>query len=218
MLLAVAATEIEMQPFLARCKGAGESLRSLVSGVGPLETALTLGLYLSRHGDDISRVLNFGVAGAYPDAVQPAALLDVCLAETEIIGDYGLCFEDRIEPLPGELGGPHRFSLDQGLLQSAQEALFRENIQIRMGTFVTVSCSSSCASRARMLAERFGGLCENMEGAAVARVCREFSLPLLELRAISNMVEDRDVARWRLEDACETVSGAAALLVAQKVV
>ena len=52
-----------------------------------------------------------------------------------------------------------------------------------------------------------------MEGAAVARVCHEFSLPMLEMRAISNYVEDRDPRNWRLAEACETAAeGAASLL------
>jgi len=65
-----------------------------------------------------------------------------------------------------------------------------------------------------MLAGLYRGLCENMEGAAVARVCREFGLPCLELRCVSNLVEDRDRSRWRLRDACAMAAEAAALVVA----
>jgi futalosine hydrolase len=61
-----------------------------------------------------------------------------------------------------------------------------------------------------MLAARFGGLCENMEGAAVARVCAAFDLPCLELRSISNRVEDRDTGRWRLKEACAKAGAAVA--------
>jgi futalosine hydrolase len=48
------------------------------------------------------------------------------------------------------------------------------------------------------LAHRTGGLCENMEGAAVALACQQMSVPLLEVRGISNLVEDHDPARWDL--------------------
>lgn len=45
---------------------------------------------------------------------------------------------------------------------------------------------------------RTGALCENMEGAAVALACRQLSVPMLELRGISNRVEDRDTRQWDL--------------------
>jgi futalosine hydrolase len=41
-----------------------------------------------------------------------------------------------------------------------------------------------------------------MEGAAAAQVCSMFSLDLVELRCISNMVEDRKPSAWKLEEAC----------------
>jgi futalosine hydrolase len=66
-----------------------------------------------------------------------------------------------------------------------------------------------------MLAARFNGLCENMEGAAVARVCAEFSLPVLELRAISNLVQDRDLSRWQMAAACGRAAAAAALIIGE---
>jgi futalosine hydrolase len=53
-----------------------------------------------------------------------------------------------------------------------------------------------------------------MEGAAVARVCKEFSLPCLEIRCISNMVEDRDQAKWQLQEACTQVGKAVATIAA----
>jgi futalosine hydrolase len=44
-----------------------------------------------------------------------------------------------------------------------------------------------------------------MEGAAVAMVCNTFKVPCVELRCISNMVEDRDTANWMLEDAIDEI-------------
>lgn len=52
-----------------------------------------------------------------------------------------------------------------------------------------------------MLAATYDAISENMEGAAVARVCRSYKLDWLEIRAISNMVVDRDTSSWRLGEA-----------------
>ena len=192
MILAVAATEFEMAPLLQMLakheglssrKGALPSCFTLIAGVGPVETTLRLTRYLERRDERIDKVLNFGVAGAYlsesPMVRGKASLLDLCLAEQESLGDFGICFSDRIEPFAVTLGGSEIFPLDQPLLRQAREILARQQIACRCGNFVTVSAASATRKRGDMLATRYRGLCENMEGAAVARVCAEFSLPLL---------------------------------------
>ena len=40
-----------------------------------------------------------------------------------------------------------------------------------------------------------------MEGAAVAQVCAQYQIPFTEIRAISNMVEERNMAQWDLPGA-----------------
>jgi futalosine hydrolase len=47
-----------------------------------------------------------------------------------------------------------------------------------------------------------------MEGAAVAQVCEQYQVPFLELRGVSNLVEDRDLSRWDLEGAAGGVQQA----------
>ena len=76
-------------------------------------------------------------------------------------------------------------------------------------TQATVSTCTGAAARAIQIEQRTGGICENMEGAAVALACRQLSVPLLEIRGISNLVEDRDPGRWDL---------AAGMTVAQQAV
>lgn len=226
MILAVAATEFEMRPLVRLLAKGGENVPAgdpaspcftLIAGVGPVETTLRLTRYLERCDSRIDCVLNFGVAGAYvpevPGSEGKAALLDLCLAEQECLGDLGICFDDRIEALDEQLGGPVVFSMDSFLLSRAGEILTCQGQAYRRGNFVTVSAASATRQRGAMLAARFDGLCENMEGAAVARVCAEFSLPVLELRAISNLVEDRDLSHWQLAAASSRAAEAAALLI-----
>ena len=218
MILVVAATEIEMEPFLSLSGDGGDYL-SYVAGVGPVETAVRLTSFVHQSGakDKIEAVVNFGVAGAYLSYVEAEkiSLLDLCLAKREIIGDFGICFEDHIDTLPGALKVRNTFQLDMELFAKAKDILSQNNLAFHCGDFITVNCASGTGKRGRNLFKQFGGLCENMEGAAIARVCEEFSLPLLEIRCISNMVEDRDVGCWKLKEACENAANAAALLVKQ---
>lgn len=215
MFLLTAATDFEMKPFLAVCRE--KNIPCLVTGIGPVETAVRLSVRLRGSAEIIHGVVNFGVAGAYiqPSPQKTPQLLDICLAEREVLGDLGICLGDRIEPIAGrELRPPAVFSMDRELLAAAGQALAAGRIPYSSGTFVTVSCASGTARRGEMLARQHLGLCENMEGAAVARVCQEFGLPCLELRCISNLVENRDTGRWQLQQACRKAGEATALVLA----
>jgi len=71
------------------------------------------------------------------------------------------------------------------------------------GRFVTVSTCSGSRQRGEELARRFHGICENMEGAAVAQVCLRYGISCLEIRGISNLVDERDMKIWDIPRAVE---------------
>jgi len=212
--LLTAATDFEMRAFVEA--GGTGSIRQLVTGLGPVETTLSLSCLLQEQSGEIDGVLNFGVAGAYPDngIDLRADLLDICLAEREVLGDLGICLQDRFERFTStDLQVEDSFILDQFLLTVAGQALDHVGTAYKSGTFITVNCASGTRKRGQLLGREFQGLCENMEGAAVARVCKQFALPCLEVRCISNMVEDRDTKNWKLKQACTRAGQAAAIIL-----
>jgi futalosine hydrolase len=215
MFLAVAATEIEMIPLQRLLQEGNIRCLTLVTGVGPVETAVRLTGFLADQQGAITTVVNLGVAGGYipVDGEEGPALLDLYLAETEVFGDLGICFPDRIESLPEDLTGKMTFQMDSNLLAKACRICEEHCITVKTGNFVTVTGASATRTRGEMLRNRFKAHCENMEGAAVARVCTEYSLPVLEIRCISNLVEDRDLGRWRLQEACTESAGAVAKII-----
>lgn len=184
----------------------------LSTGVGPVETAFSLTDFLSRHSH-ISAVIHFGVAGAFLHT--GIKILDICLAKHEVLADLGICFADRIESLNGEaLSITREFDLQNSLLARARKILHGQKQPFHTGTFVTVNCVSGTTRRGEFLQQTHQAICENMEGAAVARVCRGLGLDCLEIRAISNMVEDRDPSKWQLQNACEKAGQAVSQVVA----
>ena len=210
MYLLVTATEMEARPLRAILPASPE-YQIFVAGVGLSETAVNLTRFLATGNAEVERVIDFGVAGAYLAA--GAKLLDLCLAGSEVIGDFGISFGSRLEPFASPLGPPPVFAMDPQLVAEAQQILARHGLSSLTGGFVTVNSVSGTAERGNLLRDRHQGLCENMEGAAVARVCQEFSLPLLELRCVSNMVEDRNLAGWQLDRAVELCAHAVSVLV-----
>jgi len=215
MLLAVAATEFEMKPLTAYCRLPHERLGRLVSGVGPMESAVKVMRFIGRYHTEIEAIVNFGIGGAYPAAPGEAGagLLDVCLAEREVLGDFGICYGNAVEPFGDHVPvGMTEYRFDPVLVLKAEACLAASSIAVCRGTFVTVNGASGTLARGNSLKQRYRAICENMEGAAVARCCAEYGLPMVEVRAVSNLVEDRPSSAWRLDEACELAARAAACI------
>jgi futalosine hydrolase len=209
LLLLVCATELEM-------KGLPQTVRldprfsCLVSGVGLVEATLALSGRLLSSESSFDAVINFGVGGAYPGSGME--LLDICLAEKEMLGDLGIQTGDDIVSLPEHLPYNRFFKTDPKVLSLAHSFLDQTGIQHTSGPFITVGCASGTSARGGLLSKKYNGICENMEGAALARVCQEFSIPFFELRCISNRVEDRHAAGWRLQEAADKAAVTAGLV------
>ena len=179
-LLICAATERELTAFGVPSAG----MELLVTGVGiPLALARTLEA-LGRMRP--ARVLNIGIAGAYPGS--GLAIGDVVMGASEVYGDVGF---ELPEP-PGfrfvgeaEWGTFYREPL--GLSQFPEFA----DLPVRPGCTVN-SCTGT--EETGLLREKlFGAAFETMEGAAIAQAGAILGIPVCEIRAISNFAARRDM-------------------------
>jgi futalosine hydrolase len=187
----------------------------LVFPVGMGKTNAAQGLTALLETRPMRGVIGFGVAGAYPGSgLSPG---DVALASACVYGDEGveapggwISTEGIGIPLVERRGLRvfNEIRLDPDRVERARVALEAADIAARVGPFVTVSACSGTAARGEVLGRRFGALCEGMEGAALAHVAAIYEVPFLELRAVSNAVEDRDLSRWRLAEAAEAAQRA----------
>ncbi len=176
------------------------------SGIGKAAAAATAITLLI--GCQPTALWLFGCGGAYPDT--GLAVGDLALATTEIFGDEGVASDQGFRDF-AEMGlamrqtsGPffNTWPVDQELHDWAQPSLAeyaqKTGLKLCCGPFVTVSTCTGTTTKAKEIANRTAGVCENMEGAAVALACQQLAVPLLEVRGISNLVEDRDTSRWNL--------------------
>ncbi len=213
MLLVCAATRLELDYFIKKYDG--PEVMTFVTGIGMVETATRLTALLATTKVAIRGVIHIGIGGAYTLGPDMPQLLDLCLATKEVLGDFGICLKGDIEALDKRLvRGTESFSLASELNDKAAQQLARHNFAFHTGVFVTVQCVSATRKRGNMLADRHKGICENMEGAAVARVCRKYLLPMVELRCISNLVEDNDKTSWQIKEAASRCGQAAAKVTA----
>jgi futalosine hydrolase len=181
------------------------------SGLGKINAAATAATILASFS--VSRLWMWGSAGAYP--LPNLQLNDLALASEEILGDEGVVtisswksLEAIGIPLAASKEGPvyNRIPVDRRQLERAHHLLrawqnTSSTPQTHLGSFITVSGVSGSPARARQLADRFGALCENMEGGAVAQVCLRYQVPFLEIRGLSNWAGERNKRRWQLTKA-----------------
>ena len=191
-------------------------------GMGKVNASHAATLLLTGYNPEA--VMVFGVGGAYPSS--GAIVGDVALATEEVAGDEGVLTREGFKDTE-YIGIPLVRTSRSEFFSTypASEPFLRQSLQlltshqsarghrIHAGTFVTLSTCTGTAERARELETRYHGLCENMEGAAVAQVAELHGVPWLEVRGISNLVEDRDLGRWDIPRAAEAVQQAVKLIV-----
>ncbi len=183
-------------------KLSGNDIIIMNTGIGKINAAHSATCLIERY--PLKKIINIGVGGAYPGSGLNNG--DIAIASKEIYGDDGVIDAEGWKSLK-EIGIP--------LVESAGKKYFNEYpvcsigairespLQVKTGTFVTVSAVSGVQRRAKELEKRFDAICENMEGAAIAQVCALYNIPMYEVRGISNTTGVRDKRRWNMKLASE---------------
>ncbi len=190
----------------------GKLISLLHSGVGKVNAALATEALLSTRKP--TAVILFGCGGAYPG--RDLQIGDVALASEEIYGDEGVMTPAGFLDMQ-KIGFPlcsnddasyfNHLPLHKGLHDVARARLRAflspQGKSLVPGPCVTVSCCSGTDQGGKEMSKRTGGICESMEGAAVTHVCLQHNVPLLQLRGISNLTEDRNPERWKIPEAAD---------------
>ncbi len=205
-----------------------------VSGCDKVNAAMTLTAVLQALEPPPALVLQVGIAGAFPPVGQASTphLGDVVIATQEAYSDVGATSPQGWIPAKdlglsiAEIAGVESggvFPCDPELVEWALESLRAAGLclptgeggvpGVWAGPFVTSSTVTGIDREARLLQERWGAVAESMEGAAAAQVCALFGVPFLEVRAISNLVGDRERSGWQIERATGVAGWAAVALV-----
>lgn len=177
------------------------------SGMGKTNAAHTATILIEKYSPLI--ILNFGIGGAFSSSGLNVG--DIAVAQKEVYADEGVLLKDGLHTL--ELTGIpllkirgrryfNEFPADKRMSRLALKASGRVG-NCRTGIFLTVSACTGTQKKAEELIGKFSPVCENMEGAAIAHICRIYGIPFVEIRGISNMVEDRDKGKWDVKLAAE---------------
>lgn len=206
-LLLCVATEFEGALLRERLNGAHSSVAIVRTGVGPVNAAHAVTLFLARTG--AQAIVVCGVGGAYPGSGLRVG--DVVCAASERYGDLGATSPSGFLDMKA-LGFP---------IVESPAPLFNElpmhvfPVERRV-PFVTVSSCTGTDDGAREIETRTAGAVESMEGAAIAHVAHLHSVAVGEVRGISNIVTDRDVKAWKLKEAATAAQEAVLSWIARR--
>ncbi len=171
--------------------------KKVVIGIGPVFSAIKLTQILEHYLPNL--IILFGVCGAYPDS--GLGIGDVVIASKEIFVDIARCFKDKEEPISVLTEEDVVFNLLEEM-----NWLFKDKmLDFPIVNFATVCCSTMYEDRAYRIKNKWNTSVENMEGASIAKVCRLYNIPLLEIRSVSNIVCD-PINLWRIDEAIKSLS------------
>lgn len=171
----------------------------LAAGVGPAAAAAAA-MAIALGGVDI--FISAGIAGGFSER---AEIGDIVVATSVVAGDLGAHTAEGFLDLD-QLGfGTSVFAVDETASAHTAERLTAAGIPTRRGPILTVCAATGTDERAAELAHRYDAAAEAMEGAGVAHVAALMGIPLLELRAISNLVGRRQVSGWDMPAALSTL-------------
>lgn len=160
---------------------------TICCGVGPVDAAASTAAAILRHQPRV--ILHVGIAGAREvTGLVPPAL---------VVGVESL-YADLDVP---ESWAPQRITPPAALVDAVVRAV-PSATRVRIGTSGRVGHTSGCEV-------------EGMEGFAVLRAAALAGVPAIEVRAISNTIEEPDRARWRFTDAFEAIVRATPALVTE---
>jgi futalosine hydrolase len=169
--------------------------RTVVSGVGAVSAALATQAALLEQPTDL--VLSVGIAGAYPNS--GLQLGDVLVSSSVVFAGLGVQNGSRVDAL-GFAGAEQVLPVWDKASQFAQAA------RLPLGVIATLETVTTDLARAEAIESQFRAVAEAMEGAGVAQAALRHGVPMLEVRAVSNMVGDRQ--NWQIKTALENLDAA----------
>lgn len=188
-ILIIAATENEIQPFLNSDIQKLHPVDVLITGVGMIATAYSLTRKIKEYPYDL--LLNVGIAGSFSKDIP--------------LGHIVRVKEDSFSELGAQNDAQFLTLKDMGL----GEFKYLENIETTLAnnpliktlfiaSGITVNKVHGKDSSIQRVIKQFSPDVESMEGAAVFYVAQQEKMPVLQIRAISNLVEKRNKKNWNI--------------------
>src|SRR5262245_60488602 len=223
-MLIVAATAAEIDPLLAAvtqrssqdgplrsCSRRGHDVDVLTTGVGMVATAAWSSRILALHDYDLA--LNLGVCGSFDPSIPAGAVVQVI---SEELPEMGAEVDDAFLTLNDlKLLARDDFPFRDGRLMNAEPPTVAALQQLPRVRGITVNTVHGRDSSIAAVRQQCDPQVETMEGAAFMYACLIRGTPFAEIRAVSNVVEKRNRAAWKMAGAIGNLNAAALGIIDQ---
>ncbi|MBP5209724.1 MAG: 5'-methylthioadenosine/adenosylhomocysteine nucleosidase [Clostridia bacterium] len=159
-------------------------------GIGKVCAAACAQTMIVHFGAD--RIINTGVAGALDPAL---SIGDVVAADALVQHDMDTT---ALGDPPGLISalGEVTMPTDETLWVAAEQAARECGVTVRRGIIATSDRFVCQREDKENIRRAFGAVCCEMEGGAVAQVCRMNGVPFAVLRAVSDTADERSVVDY----------------------
>jgi futalosine hydrolase len=189
-IVLVFASELEAQGFTIPSDSL-HRVEFLVSGVGAYAMQYAVHEYSVRHTPDI--IVCAGIAGSFSEHYTIGQVVSVtrdCFADVGI--QQGQSFQSIFDM---NLANPHQAPFVDSYLPIECEQLTHSLPHV---AGITVNSITANDQQRKIWQKKYNPDLETMEGAAVHYVALQQNIPCLHLRAVSNMVGERDKSKWNI--------------------
>jgi futalosine hydrolase len=216
-ILIAAATDGEVAPLASalrfcgdagantkRYAHAGHDVDLLVTGVGMVATAAWCSRALAASPYDVA--INAGLCGSFDRSLAPGTVVHVV---ADRIAELGAEDGDAFLTIY-QLGllDANAFPFTGGRLVNADPPASARLKSLRAVEAITVNTVHGSERSIAACVERFDPRVESMEGAAFMYACLVQRVRFAQVRAVSNVVERRNRAAWKIADAIDALGAA----------
>ncbi len=187
-----------------------QSCEIIVTGVGGAAMSWALQKRFAL-GPPPSLVLGAGIAGSYVTSITPG---NVVIAGTECFADMGV--DDNGEFLSlfrANLADPDKPPFSGGRIPCRGRWFDAVAAMLPVVTGATVNMSSGSQAVIERIRKCWNPDIETMEGAWLAYTCALSGIEWLSVRAVSNMVEPRNLKNWDIPLALKQLQAAMAQIL-----
>ena len=183
-------------------------VHTAVTGVGLLPSSYAIMQLIAWSKPDM--IIQLGIAGSF----DPSLVLGTAVSvRSEIVADMGVYETDGYRDI-FELGLAEKSMppFEQGNIVNHHEHLITI-AGLPAVAAVSVNEISSNPLKIALFAEKYKADIESMEGAALHYVCTLQQIPFIQIRGISNLVGERDKAKWKIPESLLAATNACINLI-----
>jgi len=202
-MLITAATKMEIQPLM----DANNTIKTNAeivfhtSGIGMMATTFSLARAIEQHKPTL--VVQAGIAGCF-DALFP--LGSTVVVGKEYIADLGVTENNLwLDIFDMNLADPNEFPYSNKQLINPNIPEFNV-LKSPVVTGVSVNNISTDTHIIQQIQQHYHPFIESMEGAAMHYVCLKNCIPFIQIRAISNIVGERNKKAWKLKESITSLN------------